>query len=106
MANIENSYKWTFTSTGTSTDVYDCKGYAQGLTFGYETTPDCTASIQVLHRMGTPSGPFSVLSTTVLSTGAFTTDQYMGPLEFVTLRVTDKTANSTSIVTVWLKGNG
>jgi len=104
MAIIETSYKWTFTSTGVG-DIFDARGFAQSLTFGVETSSGCTATIQIQHRMGTSDGPRAVMSTVNLSTGAFTTVQFLGPLDFLAPRVTDKTANSTNVVTVWLKGN-
>jgi len=104
MAIIENAYKWDFTSTGTG-DILDARGVAQSLTFGIETSSGCTATVQILHRMWSSAGPRSVMSTVNLSTGAFTTAQFLGPLDFVTARVTDKTAGSTNTVTVYLKGN-
>ena len=104
MAIIETSYKWDFTSTGTG-NKFDARGFAQALTFGVETSSGCTATAQILHRMGSSVGPMGVLSTVTLSTGGFTTVQFLGPLDFLTVRVTDKTANSTNTVTVYLKGN-
>lgn len=104
MAILENAFVWNFTSTGTG-DVYDARSVAQSLTFGVETSSGCTATIQIIHRMGSSAGPKSVLSTVNLSTGAFTTVQFLGPLEFLSARVTDKTANSTNLVTVYLRGN-
>lgn len=105
MGMLETSHKFaTFTSTGTG-KAFNAKGYAQGLTFGMETSSGCTATIQILHRMGSSAGPYAVLSTNNLSTGQFLTDQYMGPLEWVKPRVTDKTANSTNVVDVYLMGN-
>lgn len=104
MAILETSHKWSvFTSTGTG-DPVNVK-MAQSLTIGVETSPACTATIQVLHRMGTSTGPFSVLSTVAPSTGSFTTVQFLGPLDWVTLRVSDKSANSTNTVTGYLLGN-
>ena len=104
MAIVENAHKWEFTSTGTG-DVLDARGVAQSLTFGVETSSGCTATVQILHRMGSSAGPRGALSTVTLSTGAFTKVQFLGPLDYVTLRVTDKTAGSTNTVTAYLKGN-
>jgi hypothetical protein len=105
MAMLETSHKWAqFTSTGTG-KAFNCRGMSQGMSFGLETSSGCTATIQILHRMGSSAGPYSVLSTVNLSTGAFTTDQFLGPLEWVKPRVTDKTANSTNVVDVYLMGN-
>lgn len=104
MAAIENAHKWTFTSTGTA-KAFDARATAQGLTFGLETSSGCTATVQILHRMGSSAGPYSVLSTVNLSSAAFTTAQFLGPLEWLSARVSDKTANSTNLVTVYLKGN-
>lgn len=105
MADIQTANKWTFTSTGTG-KAHDCKGYAQGITIGVETSTQSTAVTQVLHRMGSSAGPYSILSTIVSTLGEFTTDQFMGPLEWVTLRVVSKTAGgSTNTVTGYLIGN-
>lgn len=106
MAIPENRFRWDFTSTG-SGKAYDCRGYAQGLTFGIETSTNSTATVQILHRMGSSAGPYAVLSTVQTgSTGAFVTDQFLGPLEWVKPRVVDKTAGgSTNTVTVYLMGN-
>lgn len=105
MSMIETSIKFEpFTSTGTAKAV-NVKGYAQGVTFGLETSSGCTATFQVLHRLGSSAGPYSVLSSNALSTGQFLTDQFMGPLEWVSVRVTDKTAGSTNVGTAYLVGN-
>lgn len=105
MSMIETSIKFApFSSTGTAKAV-NVKGYAQGLTFGLETSSGCTATVQILHRMGSSAGPYSVLSTNSLSTGQFLTDQFLGPLEWVKPRVTDMTAGSTNVTTVFLLGN-
>jgi hypothetical protein len=105
MAIIENAYQWSvFTTTGTG-NIIDARATAQSLTFGVETSADCTATIQILHRMGSSAGPRSVLSTVTLSSNAFTTLQFLGPLEFIAPRVTDKTAGAANTVTIYLKGN-
>ena len=104
MAIIETQFKWTFTSTGTG-DIFDARGFAQSLTFGVETSSGCTATVQMKHRMGSSNGPMGVLSTVTLSTGEFATLQFLGPLDYLAPRVTDKTANSTNTITVYLKGN-
>lgn len=105
MSLRETSIKFaTFTSTGTA-KAYNANGYAQGLTFGLETSSGCTASYQLLHRMGSSAGPYSVISSGTMSTGAFVTDQFMGPLEWVKPRVKTKTANSTNVFDAYLMGN-
>lgn len=104
MASLENSFRWDFTSTGTG-NVYDARSVAQSITVGVETSSGCTATIQVLHRMESSAGPRSVLSTVSLAVSEFKTIQFLGPLDFLAPRVTDKTANSTNTVTVYLKGN-
>lgn len=104
MAIVETSYKWELTSTGLG-EIFDARGFAQSLTFGVETSSGCTATIQLQHRMGSSIGPRSALSTVNLSTGGFATVQFLGPLDYLVPRVTDKTSGSTNIVTVWLKGN-
>lgn len=106
MAIPEISFKWpTFTSTGSGKAV-KCH-YAQAVTLGFETSAGCTATVQVLHRMGSSAGVYVALSTLQLDTvGAFTTDQYMGPLVWVKPRVVDKTAGgSTNTVDAYLEGN-
>lgn len=100
----ETHFTWSFTSTGTG-QIFDARGFAQSLTWGIETSSGCTATVQLLHRMGSSAGPMSVMHSTAMSTGLFVTAQMLGPLEFLAPRVTDKTANSTNVVTVYLKGN-
>jgi len=46
-----------------------------------------------------------VLSSQAMSTGAITTDQFPGPMEWVRPRVTDMTAGSTHVITVRVMGN-
>ena len=106
MSMIEASNRWTFTSTGTG-KAFNCKGYAQGITFGIEASTNSTATVQILHRMGSSAGTYSVLSTVqCASTGEFVTDQFLGPLEWVKPRVVDKTAGgATNTVDVYLLGN-
>ena len=105
MAVPEATRKWEFLgSTGTG-KAFNTKGYSQSLTFGIETSSGCTGTIQILHRMGSSAGPYVALSSNALSTGQFLTDQFLGPLEWVKPRLTDLTAGSTNIVTVYLLGN-
>lgn len=103
MAYLESAQKWTFTSTGTG--KFQPMNAAASLTFGVETSSGCTATVQILHRMGSTSGKDGVLSTVAAaSTGALVTDQFLGPLEYVAPRVVDKTAGgSTNIVTVYVR---
>jgi len=101
MAILETTHKWAFTSTGTG--KFQRLGPAQSVTFGMETSTGCTATIQVVHRMGTTSSPNSVLSTVNCTLADLVTDQFLGPLEFVAPRVTDKTSGSTASVTVYLR---
>ena len=103
MPNLENSRSWTITSTG-SVKLFNAK-YAQSLTFGVETSSGCTAVTQIIHRMGSSDGPRSVMSTLVSTVSQFQTAQFLGPLEWVGVRVTDKTSGSTNIITVRLAGN-
>ena len=100
----ETHYKWTFTSTGTG-DIFDARGFAQSLTWGIETSSGCTATTVLQHRMGSSAGPMSAMHSTAMAAGIFVTAQMLGPLEFLAPRVTDKTAGSTNVVTVYLKGN-
>jgi hypothetical protein len=109
MAILENSQKWTFTSTG-SGDAFNSRGYAQGLTFYIETSSGCTATVQIQSRAGDTTGinavpAWGVLSTVNSTLGELNVAQFMGPLEWVRPRVTDKTAGSTASVVVYLLGN-
>ena len=105
MPIIEASRKWTFTgSTGTG-KAFDGRGVARNWSFGMETSSGCTASVTLLHRMGSSAGPYSTLTSTSLSTGQFITSQFFGPLEWIKPRLTDLTAGSTNVVTVYLMGN-
>jgi len=105
MADLTASHKWVFTSTGTG-DPFNVRPYSQGITLGIESSSGCTGVTQILHRMGPSTGPFSVISTIVSTLGEFTTDQFMGPLEWIAPRVTDKTASTATTITVYLQGNG
>ncbi len=102
MAIIETAHKWAvFTSTGTG--KFLALGPSQSLTFGIETSTGCTATVQIVHRMGSTLGANSVLSTVNSTLGVLMTDQFLGPLEYVAPRVTDKTSGSTATVTVFLR---
>lgn len=104
MPSIESVFKWEFTSTGAG-KAFNCKGYDRQLTMGYETSPGCTALISLQHRMGSSAGPYSTLSTGSVSSGGFATAKALGPHEWIRPYVTDKTANSTNVVTVYLLSN-
>jgi len=105
MSFIESQYTWNFTSTGTG--KYLPLGPCQSVTFGIQPSTNSTATVQILHRMGSTSQPGdpSVLSTVACATtGALVTDQFLGPLEFVAPRVVDKTAGgATNTVTVYVR---
>lgn len=109
MAHLENTQKWTFTSTGAG-EAFNSRGMAQGLSFYIETSSGCTATVQIQSRAGDTTGinavpAWGVLSTVNCTLGQVNVDQFMGPLEFVRPRVTDKTAGSTASVVVYLLGN-
>lgn len=104
MSYLESAHKWTFTSTGTG--KFQPIGACQSVTFGVMPSSNSTATVQILHRMGSTSEHgHSVLSTVACATtGAMVTDQFLGPLEYVAPRVVDKTAGgSTNTVTVWVR---
>ena len=102
MAYLESAHKWTFTSTGTG--KFQPLNASESVTFGFECSSGCTATAQVLHRMGSTSGHNGVLSTVGdMAVATLTTDQFLGPLEYVAPRVRDKTAGSTNTVTVWVR---
>ena len=103
MPILETTRKWVLTSTGVG-KFHFC-GSAQSLTFGIETSTNSTATVQIVHRMGTTNGISCVISTVQCSTGSMNTAQFLGPLEFVAPRVVDKTAGgTTNTVTVFLRG--
>lgn len=104
MAGLMNAFQWTFNSTGRG-KAFNCRNLAERMTFGYETSSGCTATVALEHRQGSSAGPYSVLSSQALSTGAHTTDQFPGPYKWIRPRVTDMTAGSTNVVTVYLAGN-
>jgi len=83
-------------------------GAAASLTFGIQTSTNSTALVQIVHRMGSTVGTTSfnsVLSSLSCDSNTMTTDQFLGPLEYVAPRVVSKTAGgTTNTVTVWLKG--
>lgn len=103
MAYLESAHKWSFSSTGTG--KFQPLGACQTVTFGAETSDGSTATVQVLHRMGSTSGKNGVLSTMACTAvGALVTAQFSGPLEYVAPRVVDKTAGgSTNTVTVYVR---
>lgn len=104
MPYLEASWKWTFTSTGTG--KFQRLGACQSVTFGVQPSTNSTATVQILHRMGsTNEGNPTVLSTVACaSTGTLVTDQFLGPLEFVAPRLVDKTAGgTTNYVNVWVQ---
>ena len=103
MASLETTGYWE-TSSAASTGglkALNVKGYAQGLSFGIESDSGCTCTMQIQARMGSSAGPYAVLSTVTLSTGAFSVDQFLGPLEWVRPYVVAKT---TGVLKVWLLG--
>lgn len=104
MPYLEASWAWTFTSTGTG--KFLPLNACQSVTFGILPSTNSTATVQILHRMGSTSeGNASVLSTVAAaSTGTLVTDQFLGPLEYVAPRVVDKTAGgATNTVKVWVR---
>lgn len=110
MPYLETKRVWNFTSSGTG-KFMPC-GVAQGLTFGITTSSGCTASIQIVHRMGS-TGSTSAMSDSnvnwILSTIQCTvadnqTVQFLGPLDYVAPRVKDLTAGSTHLIRVYLTG--
>lgn len=103
MACLELSHKWTLSSTGTAKAI-NCGGIATAFTLGLETSSGCTATVVFQHRMGSSAGPYSAMGSTSLSTGGFNTLQFAGPLQWVRPRLSDLTAGSTHVVTVYLDG--
>lgn len=106
MASLAVDTKWTFTGSTGSGKAYNLRGNAETLTWVVETSSGCTATVQLQHRMGSSAGPYKALSSVTNSTGDVNTDQMLGGgLEWVRPRLTDLTAGSTNIVTVYLKGS-
>jgi hypothetical protein len=105
MAILETSQKWTFTGSTGSGKAINVKGYAQALTFGIETSAGCSGTVEILHRIGSSAGPYSIMHSTAPSSNVFATAQLLGPLEWVKPRLATLTSGSTNIVTVYLLGN-
>lgn len=109
MADLMNSFRWDFTSTGVGT-AFDAKGYAQGLSFYIETSSGCTATVQIQTRAGdstgiNSTGSWAIVSTVNCTLGQVNIDQFMGPMQWVRPRVTDKTSGSTASIVIHLLGN-
>ena len=103
MAYLESAHQWSFSSTGTG--KFQPLGACLNVTFGAETSSGSTATVQILHRMGSTLGKDGILSTVACTAvGALVTAQLSGPLEYVAPRVVDKTAGgSTNTVTVYVR---
>jgi hypothetical protein len=104
MGMVESDFSWIFSTTNSTAAVepFDAKGYAQALSFYIESDSGCTATVQIHSRIGSSSGPYAVLSTTVMSTGAVTLVQFLGPMGWIKPHATSK---STGGLTVRLIGN-
>ena len=105
MAILEAHYKWTFTGSTGSGKAFNCRGFAERLTFGIETSSGCTGTVTLQTRMGSSAGPYASLASTAVSSAAFVIQQATGPLEWVKPRLETLTAGSTNTVTVYLMGN-
>lgn len=109
MAGIASRFKWIFGKAATTTDgtgasnnvlgstgagvAFNTHGWGAQFTFTIETDGSATCSYQI-RRARTSAGPWSVLSSGTLSTGAADTVQLPGPLGWLSPRV--KTINSTA----------
>lgn len=81
-------------STGAATLAYALLGAGRAQTVYVQTDGACTCSYQI--RSGrTSTGPYAVLSSGTLSTGAVDVIQITGPLAYVSPRI--KTMTSTSV---------
>lgn len=103
MPILESAHKWSFSSTGTG--KFQSIGASRNVTFGAETSSGSTATVQILHRMGSTLGKDGVLSTVACTAvGALVTAQLSGPLDYIAPRVVDKTAGgTTNTVTVYVR---
>lgn len=103
MGFLESAATWNFTSTGTG--KYMPVGTAQFVSVGVETSSGCTATVQILHKMGSTTGQFNILSTQQCTIADVALYQKNGPLGYIAPRVVDKTAGgATNTITVHLKG--
>ena len=102
MPQVDAQFTWTFTGSTAVKKAYNLKNYPSHVTFGIETSSGCTATVEILHRMGSSEGPYGVLESTTISSAAFLTIQKNGPLHFVKPRLASFTSGSTNIVTVYL----
>lgn len=103
MAILESAGVWALTSTGTG--KFLPVGTAQFVSVGIETSSGCTATVQILHKMGSTLGQSGILSTVQCTIADLALVQKNGPLGWIAPRVVDKTAGgATNTVTVYLKG--
>jgi hypothetical protein len=102
----ENSahYKWTFLETASTgaLKAVDFKGYSERFTGYLETSSGCTATVRFETRSGSSAGPYAVLGSTTMSTGAVHIQQFAGPLQWVRPYCVAKTTGG---LTATLYGN-
>ena len=110
MSDYQASVSWTFEgSTGTKKAV-NLRGRCEQLTFAAECSSGSTGNVQIQTRFGSSVGPWLTLCTLVMGTTGVvtlnsTTSGNYGPLEWIRPRLTDMTAGSTNIITVYVLGN-
>lgn len=105
MAMLESDYQWEFSTTNSTggRKAFDCKGYAQALTFYVQTDAGCTATVNIQTRVGSSSGAYADLCTLAMtSTNSVQVVQFLGPLGWVRPYATAKT---TGALIVHLLGN-
>lgn len=96
--------KWEFLATASTgaLKAQDMRGFSGRFTGYIETGPGCTATIRWETRAGSSAGPYAVLGSTSLSTGAVNLHQFAGPLQWVRPYCVAKT---TGTLTAELFGN-
>ena len=85
MPVVSAQASWSFTSTGSGT-AYDAKGYTLESRFYIEALATSTLSYQLLTGR-TSTGPFAVISSGTLSSGACAIGSATGPLLYVLPRI-------------------
>ena len=84
---VENSghWKWTFLETASTgaLKAVNTRGAAERFTGYLETSSGCTATVRFETRAGSSAGPYFVIGSTTISTGANHVQQFAGPLEWV-----------------------
>ena len=90
--------KWTWVETATtggSTRIAEVRGRVAQFTFGFQTGPGCTCTVQMQAGPSVDGPWLDLFSTAVsLSTSAYAVQQMSGPLAYLRPYVTAKTTGT------------